>query len=125
MRKSILTLCLLTACLFPARAQFYLSGDDPGRLRWNSIETPHYQLIYPVGADSLARGYGRALENFRIQLGRSLGDMTPGEGQRRKMPVILHTYHTVSNGSVGWAPSRYDLYTKPEVYAERSDAGLL
>lgn len=116
MRKSILTLCLLTACLFPARAQFYLSGDDPGRLRWNSIETPHYQLIYPVGADSLARGYGRALENFRIQLGRSLGDMTPGEGQRRKMPVILHTYHTVSNGSVGWAPSRYDLYTKPEVY---------
>ena len=116
MRKSVLILCLLTACLLPARAQFYLSGDDPARLRWNSIETAHYQIIYPDGADSLARMYGRSLEQYRIPLGRSLGDMTPGAGRRRKMPVVLHTHYNYSNGSVGWAPSRYDLYTKAETY---------
>ena len=116
MRKTVLALCLLTVCLLPARAQFFLVGDDPARLHWYSMETAHYQLIFPEGADSLARRYGRALEQFRVPLGRSLGGMTPGEGQRRKMPVVLHTHYTYSNGSVGWAPSRYDLYTHPEAY---------
>ena len=113
-RKTILALCLLLASL-PLRAQFYLNGDDPARLRWYTIETYHYQLIYPQGTDSLARSYGRLLEQFRIPMGRSFGT-TPGEGQRRKLPVVLHAYNPYSNGSVGWAPSRMDLYTLPEGY---------
>lgn len=114
MRKMTLTVLLLSLVL-PARAQFYLAGDDPAKLRWYSLETPHYELIFPEGADSLARTYGRALEQFRVPMGKSLGGMTPGEG-RRKMPVVLHTHHAYSNGSVGWAPSRMDLYTHPEAY---------
>ena len=90
MRKSILILGLLLACLFPARAQFYLVGDDPGHLRWYSVESAHYQIIYPAGTDSLARNYARALEQFRVPLGRSLGGMTPGDGQRRKLPLRTH-----------------------------------
>lgn len=116
MRKTALLFILLTACLFPARAQFYLTGDDPARLQWYQIETPHYRVIFPQGADSLARTYGRSLEQFRVPLGVSLGGMTPGEGRRKKMPVVLHTHYAYSNGSVGWAPSRYDLYTHPETY---------
>ena len=116
MRKTVLLLCLLAACMLPARAQFFLVGDEPARLRWYSVETAHYQLIFPEGADSLARGYARSLEQFRVPLGRSLGGMKPGEGFRRKMPVILHTHYPYSNGSVGWAPSRYDLYTHPDAY---------
>lgn len=116
MHKKTLTVLLLLAWMLPARAQFYLAGDDPASLRWYSMETPNYELIFPEGADSLARIYGRALEQFRVPMGRSLGGMTPGEGQRRKMPVVLHTHHVYSNGSVGWAPSRMDLYTHPEFY---------
>ena len=82
MRKTALLFILLTACLFPARAQFYLTGDDPARLQWYQIETPHYRVIFPQGADSLARTYGRSLEQFRVPLGVSLGGMTPGEGRR-------------------------------------------
>ena len=115
MRKKSFILLLLLACALPARAQFYLTGDDPARLHWFSLETPHYELIFPEGADSLARVYGRALEQFRVPMGRSLGGMTPGEG-RRKLPVVLHTHYPYSNGSVGWAPSRMDLYTHPEAY---------
>ena len=111
-RKTLVALLLLLASL-PLHAQFYLNGDDPGYLRWYTLETPHYQMIYPAGTDSLARVYGRLLEQFRVPMGRSFGT-TPGEGQRRKMPVVLHTSNPYSNGSVGWAPRRFDLYTLPD-----------
>lgn len=113
-RKTLLAICLLLATL-PLKAQFYLNGDDPARTRWYTLETPHYQLIYPIGVDSLARTYARQLEQFRVPMGRSIG-ITPGEGQRRKLPVVLHAYNPYSNGSVGWAPSRMDLYTLPDAY---------
>lgn len=116
MRKYLLAAALLLAVI-PLSAQFYLPGDDPARLRWYSLESAHYEVIYPEGADSLARDYARALEQFRIPMGRSLGGMTPGAGQRRKFPVVLHTHNVYSNGSVGWAPSRMDLYTHPEAYS--------
>ena len=116
MHKKTLIVLLLLACALPARAQFYLAGDDPARLHWYSLKTEHYELIFPQGADSLARVYGRALEQFREPMGKSLGGMTPGEGWRRRMPVVLHTHNPYSNGSVGWAPRRMDLYTHPESY---------
>lgn len=112
MKRTALLILLLLATL-PLRAQFFLNGDDPGHLRWFTIETPHYQLIYPTGTDSLARTYGRLLEQFRVPLGRSYGQI-PGEGQHRKMPIVLHPYHPYPNGSVGWAPTRFDLYTLPD-----------
>lgn len=115
-RKYLLPLALVFLAGVPLRAQFYLPGDDPARLRWYSLESAHYEVIFPQGADSLARSYARALEQYRLPMGRSLGDMTPGAGKRRKMPVVLHTHNTYSNGSVGWAPSRMDLYTHPEAY---------
>ena len=114
-RKYLLTLVLLVAGA-PAFAQFYLPGDNPARLRWYSLESAHYEIIFPEGADSLARSYGRALEQFRLPMGNSLGGMIPGAGQRSKFPVVLHTHNTYSNGSVGWAPRRMDLFTHPEAY---------
>ena len=115
MRKPFLALCLLIICALPLKAQFYLAGDDPAHLRWFSLETAHYQVIFPQGADTLARNYGRYLEIFRPAVGRSLG-LTPGTGQNRKMPVVLHTHNMYSNGSMGWAPSRMDLYTQADPY---------
>ncbi|MBP5373844.1 MAG: hypothetical protein J6Y31_02880 [Bacteroidales bacterium] len=105
---AIVLFTLLAA--LPAGAQFYLDGSDPGRLRWNQIQTPHYKVIYPRGADSLALVYGTLLEQFRVPSGRSLG-LTPGG--RRPFPVVLHTMNGYSNGSVSWAPSRMSLYTVP------------
>ena len=114
MRRKLVIFALLLAAIFPARAQFVLTGDDPGYLRWYSIDTPYYKIIYPEGADSLALNYGVLLEKFRPAIGLSLG-FTPGEGQQR-MPVVLHTHNPVSNGSVAWAPKRMDFFTLPEPY---------
>ena len=96
-----------------ARAQFYQIGNDPSSLRWSQIETPAYRIIYPRGADSLARRYGTLLEQFRAPIGRSIGT-EPGEGP--KMPVVLHTQNPYANGMVLWAPRRMELFTLPDAY---------
>lgn len=114
MRRILIIFALLIGAGLSARAQFVLTGDDPGYLKWYSIDTPYYKIIYPEGADSLAVNYGTLLEKFRPAIGLSLG-FVPGEGQLR-MPVVLHTHNPVSNGSVAWAPKRMDLYTLPEAY---------
>lgn len=102
--------------IFPllADAQFYVTGDNPGRLKWYSIDTDNYHIIYPEGNDSLAREYGVKLETFRVPVSRTTGYLPGGPG-RSRMPVVLHTYNT-SNGSVAWAPKRMDLFTIPSAY---------
>lgn len=107
---------ILTSLLCPdASAQFYTGGADPARIKWFSISSKHYKVIYPEGADSLAGEYCRHLEGYRHPESASSG-LTPGEGYRRRTPVILHTGHGISNGVVTWAPRRADLYTLPDAY---------
>lgn len=114
-KRPALVLLLALALSAQARAQFVVPGDDPGSIRWYSLESAFYRVIYPEGADSLARSYARLLEQFRRPIGGSIG-FTPGEGMRKKMPVVLHTHHVYSNGSVAWAPYRFDLFTLPPAY---------
>ena len=98
-----------------ASAQFYVTGDDPGKLKWWSIKTDSYEVIYPEGSDSLAKIYAGKLEKFKIPVSRTSGYMT-GDGDRKLMPVVIHPYNT-SNGSVAWAPKRMDLFTVPSAYS--------
>ena len=97
-----------------ASAQFYVTGDDPGHLKWNYIDTESYRVIYPQGADSLARSYARKLEKYKIPISRTSGYMT-GEGDGKLMPAVMHAYND-ANGSVAWAPKRMDLFTIPSAY---------
>lgn len=114
MKRLLLTISALLSTLL-ASAQFYVTGDDPGNLRWWSIRTDSYEVIYPEGADSLARIYAQKLEKFKIPVSRTSGYIT-GEGDGKIMPVVMHAYNT-SNGSVAWAPKRMDLFTVPSAYS--------
>ena len=114
MRKSLLTLLLLLAATFGLRAQFYKPGTDPGYLRWYYLDSPYYRVIFPEGADSLARSYATLMEQFRVPMGRTI-DHTPQSGVwGKRMPIVLHTHHMTPNGSVAYAPIRMDFYTLPE-----------
>ena len=117
--KLCLKLILVSAALFIlpqfCLAQFYVTGDDPGRLKWKSVDTDHYRIIYPNGDDSLAFLYGRNLEKYRNSVSRTTGYLTSG-GWGTKMPVVLHTWNG-ENGSVAWAPKRMDLFTIPSPYS--------
>ena len=117
MRKILLTLLLLLAVSFGLRAQFYSPGNDPGYLRWYTLDSPNYRILYPEGADSLARSYARLLEQFRVPVGRSIGYTPQGTRWGKKFPIVLHTHNLTSNGSVAYAPIRMDLFTMPEAYA--------
>lgn len=113
--KALCAIWMSIAFSVVAHAQFDSAGDDPARLKWYSTETPSYRIIYPEGTDSLARVYGAWTERFKISESISSG-LTPGEGYRRKTPLILHTCHGISNGAVTWAPKRADLYTLQDAY---------
>ena len=66
---------ILVLMLIPymASAQFYVTGDDPGKLKWYSLETDPFKVIYPEGTDSLARTYAAKIEKFRIPVSLSSG----------------------------------------------------
>lgn len=113
--RSIAAAALLLLSGAGALAQFTPGGGEPARLRWYSIESPNYKVIYPSGADSLAKAYAEALERIRAAEAPSIGFL-PGGGYKAKTPVILHTLNGDPNGSVTWAPRRMDLYTVPEAY---------
>ncbi len=98
----------------PAYAQFYVTGDDPGRAKWYSIETENFNIIYPENTDSLAKSYARKIENCRIPVSLTSGYIS-GEGKGKKLPVVIHAYNA-ANGSVAWAPKRMDLFTIPSAY---------
>ena len=103
---------LILSLLLPISlgAQFYVTGDDPGRAKWYTIDTDNFSIIYPEGTDSLARSYGYKLEKYRLPVSRSTGYLNKG-----RMPVVLHAYNG-ANGSVAWAPQRMDMFTIPSAY---------
>lgn len=107
------TLMLLFA-VGHANAQFYNIGTDPYG-KWYERETGHYRLIYPSGMDSLCISYANALEKYYHAVGRSSGYLPCGN-KKQKLPVILHPWNAMANGSVTWAPRRMDLYTMPDPY---------
>lgn len=98
---------------FTARAQFFLSGTDAAKLKWMSIRSTNFEVIYPIGCDSLARSYLTELEVWRPQVAASLG-MAANDGCTKPLPVILHVQNASSNGMVTWTPRRMELNTLPE-----------
>ena len=114
MKRIILLFFLILACTH-LRAQFSMTGSDPAGIRWNKLETPEFKIIFPEGEDSLARVYGSWLEKARIGVSRSSG-LLAGDFYKSRMPVVLHSFYTVPNASVAWAPRRMDIFTAPDPY---------
>ena len=102
-----------------AGAQIYTLGADPVSIKWKSLESEHFRIVYPEAADSLAREYARSLESFTAAQKFSCG-FYPNELYKRRMPVILHAYSATANGMVTWAPRRMELFTNPDFYDPES-----
>lgn len=88
--------------------QFYEWGQDAGKLRWLQYETPHYQVIFPEGVDSLASAFAKRIESCYPYLGEAL------DHQHSHMPVIIHNESSYSNGVFVWAPKRLEVFTNPD-----------
>lgn len=91
----------------PAYSQYFIWGQDPASLQWKQIETPHFRLIFPADYAERAAYLADVLEYTYPLASRSMG-FNP-----RKIPVILHNHTVVSNGFVGWAPARLEMFSNP------------
>ena len=123
-RRGVILLLTVLCAALPAAAQFYTLGEDPGGLRWSSIETPTYRVVYPRGLDSLARAYAVALEQVVGPVGGSIG-VRPNAAYTRRMPVVLHAVTAHSNGQVTWTPRRMELLTVPDPFAPEPTPWML
>ncbi|MBQ5827477.1 MAG: hypothetical protein IIW47_01620, partial [Bacteroidales bacterium] len=103
---------LASFCSSQLYAQYVINGSTPASTRWMQLKGDTYKVVYPQGADSLAKRYLWLLEqnNKAVMLG--LGGIKPA-----KMPVILYNGTANSNGMVVWAPKRMELYTLPMRYS--------
>lgn len=116
---AMLVICLCFFCN-EVKAQFYTLGNEPASVKWNILRSENYKLIYPQEIDSLARRYLSLMETCRQDVMRPL-DILPDP-----IPVILHPYSAMSNGSVVWTPKRVELFTIPssEGYSQMWDEQL-
>lgn len=102
---------MLGLCFFVsgARAQFYMSGEDPARLTWSQLNLRDFNIIYPKGQDSLAYQYATLLSE---EIYTSMDGLN-AKPRRAKIPVILHTYSANANAMVAWTPRRMEFFTIP------------
>ena len=114
--KRVLSFALLVLVCTSLNAQFYIDGSDPASLRWRSVSSENFKIIYPAGADSLARVYAYELERARNPLAWSSGLKT-GMCYNTRLPVIFHSLNPLANASVTWAPRRMDIYTVMDAYS--------
>lgn len=97
-----------------SHAQYFSTGEDPASLKWRQIVTENFQLIYPSFFEEKAQQVAHYFEKVYDYGSYSLNH------RPRKISVIIHTQTVKSNGLVGWAPRRIELFTPPHqgIYAQ-------
>src|SRR3954463_15190668 len=106
MKASRYLFYLLTLVLsIHTRAQQF-SGFPP-YFRWQQINTDTARIIFTKGtelqADRIASLIHRAAADTPFTIG----------GKLRKINIVLHSYTTLANGYVGYAPFRSEYYLVP------------
>lgn len=89
-------------------AQYYDTGQDPAATKWMQIKTGRFTVIFPASYDSSGISFARSLEEANSKLHTLFPEI------KFKIPVVIHSYTTQSNGYVAWAPRRMELYPTPE-----------
>ena len=97
-----------------AKAQFFQTGQDPSSIHWKQINTVNFQVIYPEEFENEAQRLSYILDKVYNYGSKTLNH------KPRKISVILHTRTVNSNGLVGWAPKRIELFTTPnqQIYSQ-------
>ena len=85
--------------------QYYNSGQEPFKLKWQQIQSDNYHIVFHEGTDSLAFIFNKYLD-YSLQKVSATLNHTP-----RKFPVVIHGNSVMSNGFVSWAPKRMEIIT--------------
>jgi len=109
--------CVTFVACAAASAQFYYSAGSDPLTRWRTINTEHYEIIYPEGTDSLARRYAANMEAVRNET-----IVRPLRAYPKRTSIILHPYALSGNDAKrSNTPVRLEIYTTPDMYSFMSE----
>ncbi|MFD1630299.1 TolB family protein [Pseudopedobacter beijingensis] len=97
----------LTIASHTAYGQFFDGGQNPPSVKFNQINTPHFQIIFPSEEEKKAQIVANTLEHVINQVSYSLNHSP------RPISIILQSKTVEANGFVQTAPRRSELYTIP------------
>ncbi|MFH1161598.1 MAG: hypothetical protein V1733_11745 [bacterium] len=102
-----LLLLILSGIIPPLYGQYFSTGQDPPSMHWRQIKSDSFRIIFPRSFETHAQYLANILELTTRHETQSLETKVP------RMPFLLHTQSTVSNGITVWAPRRIELYPCP------------
>lgn len=102
-----------------ASAQYYNTGQDPSSVRWLRIKTDKFDVIYPESYGEEGISFARTLDASYSRLSKLF------PLKKIRIPVVIHSLSTRSNGYVAWAPRRMEIYPATDQNAIPGDQHLL
>ncbi len=114
MRRIFIYCIILFLSISFAQGQYYSSGQDPAKTKWNQINTPNFQIIFPENFEKQAQYLANIIDSAYFLVAHSMN------GKIKKTSIILHNQTVISNGTTAWAPTRVDLHTTSpqQMYAQ-------
>ena len=108
--RSAVFLLLFTSVLLAQNVsgQYYNTGQDPSSLKWMQIKTDRFTVVYPEKYGPGGTAFAEALDQAYSKL------VTIFPEKKFRIPVVIHSLTTESNGYVAWAPGRIEIYPTPE-----------
>jgi Tol biopolymer transport system component len=106
-RKSFQWVLLLIFLTLSSHAQYFSTGQDPASLHWRQIKTKNFQLIYPQEFEKKGQYLANILKIVQQNETKTLSAKVP------RIPIVIHSQSTTSNGVTVWAPKRIEFYSCP------------
>lgn len=95
----------------PSWAQFYSNGVSRAGLRWRTVEGESVRVVAPDYAEPLAHKVLYLMDSLTHTIGYGL--LPDGGVKPLKMPIVMHTENSLSNGISIMAPRRIEMCTMP------------
>ncbi len=106
-RKSFQGVLLIIFLTVSSHAQYFSTGQDPASLQWRQIRTKNFQLIYPDDFERKGQYLANILGIVQQNETKTLSARVP------RIPIVIHSRSTTSNGVTVWAPKRIEFYSCP------------
>lgn len=100
---------LLFVLLYSSVAYSLDFFQEKPSLELRSINSPHYEIIYPTELEKKSKRIFTLLENYREDVSKDYYVIP------RKIPLVLHNDSAISNGFVTLGPYRSEWYLTPSL----------
>lgn len=115
LKISILSILILSFISLNGFSQIFDSEQNPLSVKWHTISTNGFKLIYPVELEKEAQRMANTFVSIYPTLGSSLGR------EKTRLPIVLQNRGTVANGFVQLAPKKSQFYTTPPQQFDSQD----